>query len=137
MEILNQIHTFSSFALFGLIWTVQLVHYPTFRYVGENEFSKFEDFHKKAITLIVMPLMLFELVSVMSLLYFDYNSIHLINFIIVTLIWMSTMFISVPLHNNLSGGKNKESIEKLIMTNWIRTILWSIKTCILLLVNYH
>ncbi len=137
MEILNQIHTFSSFALFGLIWTVQLVHYPTFLYVSEGEFSKFEDFHKKAITLIVMPLMLLELLSATGLLYFEYNTIHLINFVIVTLIWMSTMFISVPLHNDLSDGKNEKSIEKLISTNWIRTILWSIKSGILLLANYH
>ena len=54
-------HFAVSWALFGLIWTVQLVHYPAFRYIQEGQFTAFQHFHMQGITLIVLPLMLAEL----------------------------------------------------------------------------
>lgn len=47
--------------------------------------------------------------------------------ILVVLIWLSTFFIQVPIHQKLLVKKDFFLIEKLNRTNWIRTILWSIK----------
>lgn len=45
----------------GLAWMVQLVHYPSFRYVEPRKFPEFHRFHSNRITLIAAPLMLAEL----------------------------------------------------------------------------
>ena len=122
------LHLATSWALLGLIWTIQLSHYPSFKFVEENQFLEFHQHHTKSITLIVMPLMLLELGLVFWQSYqTNWSSIWVVPLILVLMIWASTFFISVPLHEQLGNGKNLETIKKLVDTNWIRTILWSVK----------
>ena len=40
-------------ALTGLIWTIQVVHYPLFARVGEAEWRAYEREHQRRITLVV------------------------------------------------------------------------------------
>ena len=44
------------------------------------------------------------------------------------LIFLSTLFLQVPMHQKLEYGYNNQSINYLINTNWIRTFLWVIKS---------
>ena len=121
-----------SFFLCGLIWLVQLVHYPSFRYVARTDFTEFENFHTRKITLIVLPAMFIELVTAFLLvLYFPSEALFKFNICIIVLIWISTFVFSVPCHNKLLKYKDNESIDKLVQTNWFRTFLWSIKTFVL------
>jgi len=120
--------TLSTFALFGLIWTIQLVHYPAFRFVDPSEFESFHSFHSNMITVIVLPLMVIELGSAILLLrQGGPNPILIANLLSILLIWGSTFLLSVPIHNQLGAGKDLELISKLVLTNWPRTILWSIR----------
>jgi hypothetical protein len=48
-------------ALVGLVWVVQLVHYPAFLYVADEQFSDFHQLHTRQITWVVLPLMGAEL----------------------------------------------------------------------------
>ena len=115
--------------LSGLIWTVQLAHYPAFKYIDEKEFVAFQSFHMRAISYIVMPLMLMELAGSMALIFTakSYFTLSLINFGFVVAIWLATFFLSVPEHNKLMQGKNIDTIHRLVNTNWPRTLLWSAK----------
>lgn len=115
----------------GLIWLIQLVHYPSFRYVEASQFTKFEDFHARTISYIVMPAMLFELFSAIILFVFESNNIYLINLILDVLIFISTFLLSAPFHKELSISKDPKAIDKLILFNWPRTILWTLRTIIL------
>ena len=45
----------------GVIWVIQLVHYPSFHFINKKDYEQFQDFHMKRITYIVMPTMLIEL----------------------------------------------------------------------------
>ena len=78
-----------------------------------------------------------ELVTSVILLYQNINNaiqtIFLVNLILVLLIWLSTFLIQVPLHNALSKEKNKEKLSKLIFSNWIRTILWTARSILMIL----
>ena len=122
-----------SFLLTGIIWTIQLVHYPSFNFVNKLNFLDFHKFHSTKISFIVIPLMLIEFFSALALLIRDSSSSFLwINFGLIVLIWLSTFFIQVPLHNILSQRKDKVAISRLVSTNWIRTTLWSIKTLFLI-----
>ena len=121
-------HLLTSWALFGLIWTIQLSHYPSFRYIAEKDFSAFHQHHTSSIVLIVIPLMLLELGLVGWQAYqSSWNWIWVIPLLLVVGIWAITFFVQVPLHGNLEAGKNIQLIEKLVKTNWWRTILWSVK----------
>jgi hypothetical protein len=81
--------------------------------------------------------MVTELGTSLILFYQNYNNaiqtIFLINLVIVALIWLSTFLIQVPLHNALSKEKQSEKLSKLICTNWIRTILWTARSILMIL----
>ena len=126
-----------SFIAVGLIWTIQLVHYPSMRYIPKDKFPEYHNFHSSRISILAMPLMLAELVTSIMLWYQNLNNaiqtVFLINLIIVVLIWLSTFLIQVPLHNALSKEKNTEKLSKLILSNWIRTLLWSTRSFLMIL----
>lgn len=127
-------HLVSTFALLGLIWTIQCVHYPAFRYVSSENFPAFHKFHSQQITLIVAPLMLLELFTAAALYFKSSNhslfSYGFLNFASVGLLWVLTAFVSVPLHNQLAQGLQLDVVNKLIISNWPRTILWTLRALV-------
>ena len=116
----------------GLIWTIQLVHYPSFRYIDAVKFTDFSLFHAKSITPITALPMVLELITGAALLFYFRNFLTAINFAFIILIWMSTFFLSVPIHNQLAVVRDEALIEKLVLTNWPRTILWTLRSALLL-----
>jgi len=127
----------STWLMIGLIWTIQLVHYPLFAKVGEAQFLAYENDHKMRITLIVLPTMLVELVTSFALLFERPASVPIIlvwaGIVTVGINWLSTAFIQVPLHNQLSSGFDRTAIARLVGTNWIRTIAWTAHGLIVLI----
>jgi hypothetical protein len=120
-----------SWALLSLIWIVQLVHYPSFQFIDANRFISFQHFHMQSITYVVAPLMFLELGVTIWLCYqHQFGWVYVLLLAIVLLVWASTFFIQVPLHNGLMGGKDEGLIRRLVNTNWIRTALWSLKAMI-------
>ena len=51
----------STWFMVGLIWFVQIVHYPLFGYVGSKEFETFHEHHKILITPVVGFVMIVEI----------------------------------------------------------------------------
>ena len=47
----------------GLIWFVQVVHYPLFAKVGSEAFSLYESLHTQKTGLVVGPVMLVEVLA--------------------------------------------------------------------------
>lgn len=126
-----------SLLLTGLIWTIQIVHYPLFLEVGKTVFKTYENKHQQKIGPLVAPLMVAELFcSVVWLLFFfkDALIIAIAQFVLVLGIWLSTFFIQVPLHHKLKDGYNYSIIKKLINTNWFRTIFWTARSLLLIYV---
>ncbi len=138
----------------GIIWFVQLVHYPLFRLVGELEHPRHHTAHMARTGLLLAPLMLLELVSGLVLLSFvilntnTNMNMHtdsdwlvlpqtpsitwiLISLILLVVIWLWTFLVSVRYHRQLDHGKNPVAIAALIRTNWLRTILWSVRLLLL------
>lgn len=117
-------HLAVTWALVGLIWTIQLVHYPSFRYV--EDFAAFHPHHTASITWVVGPLMLAEMgVAAYAALIADWRWEALLPFLVVILIWGLTFFWAVPLHEKLATQRDARVIEQLIVANWPRTILWT------------
>ncbi|MFT4762645.1 MAG: hypothetical protein ACI9XO_002757 [Paraglaciecola sp.] len=117
-----------TWTLVGLIWVVQLVHYPSFQYIDNSEFLKFHEHHSQSISIVVLPLMLAELALAFYLGYqSNWNFISLLPLLLVALIWLSTFLLQVPIHQQLGSGKNLKLIINLVHSNWIRTVLWTAK----------
>lgn len=119
----------------GVIWLIQIIHYPLFKLVGENTFNDYHKFHIHKTSLVIAIPMTLELLTGLYLI--TSNEIYRNNFIFLTaftfliLIWIITFFISVPKHDILSKGFDELTITALIKTNWIRTIAWSIRAVFL------
>ena len=133
MDLLFFLNVISAFLLTGVIWTIQIVHYPSFHYIDKLSFTNFHNFHERRISIVVIPLMLIELITSVALYIYNLSSIFFsLNLLIVVLIWCSTFFVQVPIHSVLSQKKDKNLIEKLVNTNWTRTFLWSMRMLLII-----
>jgi len=121
-------HLAATWGMIGVIWFVQLVHYPLMSWVSKEAFPEFEESLCFRTSFIVIPLMTVELLAACLLLIIHSpSSLYLVNFILVVAIWLSTFFIQVPLHNKLLLAFDSSAHRKLVVSNWIRTGLWSIR----------
>lgn len=131
MDKLSLLHLVLCCFMSGLIWIIQLVHYPSFHFIDKKDFVHFEFFHTKWITVIVMPIMIMEAITQLATLWLSPTLINGIAAIFLLLIWLTTFFFSVPAHQKLASEKDDIVIDKLIHTNWIRTLLWSARAILL------
>ena len=130
IELILILNLTATFMLCGLIWTVQLVHYPSFHFFEKADFETHMASHKFRISFIVVPLMLMELITSAILGFYADSLIflHQVGFVIVVAIWLITFLVQVPLHNSISSGYRENSVTKLVRTNSVRTVLWSLKS---------
>lgn len=123
--------------LTGLIWYVQVVHYPIFLKVPAESFKAFHLQHTHTTSLVVAIPMVAELILSALMLMQQYPgnipATPYAAFACVIVIWLVTFFISVPIHNQLEiSGYNPALIQQLITTNWLRTLAWTLRTGILI-----
>ena len=131
----------STWFMVGLIWIIQIVHYPLFRSVGISEFKTFHESHKILISPVVGVVMIFELVTTLILLFQTPKGIPIwtvtVSIILLLIIWGSTIFLQIPYHEKLASGFDKNIHHFLVNTNWIRTVCWSIRgLLVLLMLNF-
>lgn len=118
-----------SVGMFGVIWMVQLVHYPLMRFVSASEFPRFETEHRVRISWVVGPLMLVEGLCVLAFVFAPPPGLDW------WLPWAgaiaeaaaigTTVAVSAPLHERLNSHFDPALLDRLIATNWIRTIAWT------------
>ena len=129
----NQIEIVSCFFMTGIIWLVQLVHYPSFLYVDRNRFENFCRFHQQRISFIVIPAMCLELVAnIWTYMQSSQSVLYILSSLALYAIWFITFFISMPYHRQLSRAFDKMAIRSLIRTNWLRTALWTVRSFLFL-----
>lgn len=130
MRLLLGLNLFSTLAMVGLIWFVQIVHYPMFRNVGQDSFLDFVRLHQRLTTLVVAPFMLVEAFTSVGLLYWRPESIPAswlwIGIALVFVNWWSTAVLQVPRHGALTeSGFLATHYSALVATNWLRTVAWT------------
>ena len=135
-DILVVIHFLSTSLMVGVIWIIQLLHYPAFHFIDKANYSAFQDFHMKRVSYIVVPIMFTELASgalVVLILpkFFLFN----ISMVILAIIWIITFLFFTKLHQSLTFGYNEASVNKLVRLNWFRTVLWTVRILILFMMS--
>ncbi len=120
----------------GLIWLIQLVHYPLFDKVGAANFSAYAQAHQRLITPLVGIVMLLELVTALALLTEQPTYLSAwaswVGAALLGIVWLSTLLLQIPAHGQLSAGFTPEAHAALVMTNWVRTAAWSLRSYLLL-----
>lgn len=130
--VIGKLNLLISASLVTLIWIIQILHYPSFSYYDRRTFSEAMLFHQNRISLIVVPAMIGEVMITVYLCAKETNIAHALSFVCVVFIWCSTFFIQVPLHKKLTTFDD-DLIKKLVLGNYVRTILW---TCKFMIVFY-
>ena len=137
-ELVFHLHLFCTHAMIGLIWFVQVVHYPMFDNVGEKEFTNYQIRHMRLTTYVVSPFMIGEFITLFWLFsipeYYS-NQLFLVSSGLFVLIWVSTATLQVPCHNRLLKSFEPSVHRKLVSSNWIRTIAWSLRGILLIMMS--
>jgi len=135
------IQILTTFMMTGIIWFVQIVHYPFFAYAVKEDFPQIGSAHATLTGYVVVPIMVLEMATSFYLAAFSqYTQFQLalgIGAGLVLLIWGSTFFIQVPILKRMLGSFSEEEHKKLVNTNWIRTILWSARSVIIIYILYQ
>ncbi len=120
----------------GVIWFVQIVHYPLFCGVDDAEFLAYEQRHTALTTWVVAPPMLLEAVTALLLFWFHPLGVSTWQLWagvgLLAVIWLSTALLQVPCHEILSRGFDTAVHQRLVSTNWIRTVAWSLRALLVL-----
>ena len=131
---LDQLHLISTSMMVAIIWIVQILHYPTFLFIDKERYTEFQQFHMNKISYIIVPLMLVELITGLSIL-FTVENIQFsfyVSLSLLILIWLITGLFFTKFHSELSKKFNYNTILRLIRLNWIRTVFWTIRLALLL-----
>ena len=113
----------------GLIWFVQVVHYPLFADVPAEGYRAYQEKHMARTGLVVGPPMLLEAGSGLGLVLLSGElsdpSMAWLGFFLLVFVWGVTAVFSVPAHGRLLEGFDEVAHRKLVRTNWLRTLGWS------------
>ena len=126
-------HLICTSIMTGVIWVIQIVHYPSFHFIEKELYTAFQKFHMNKISIIVMPIMLAELITGIML-FLDKSSkspFLTISIIILVLIWLITGVFFTKAHNELIAGYQELVVNQLVAMNWIRTLLWTLRLLLL------
>ena len=52
---------------------------------------------------------------------------------LVGVIWLSTAFLQVPMHDRLQARHSIVDAKRLVGTNWVRTVAWSLRAALVML----
>ncbi len=125
------LHVGSTLYLVGVIWVVQILHYPLLANVGADGYVAYHNLHTSRITPVVAPAMIAELLTAFYFAFAPFEKIERSYFwfglILVLIIWASTFFVQVPLHEKLGSGFDSNVQSRLVVTNWVRTIFWTLR----------
>lgn len=135
LSIVLLLQLFATLFMVGLIWFVQIVHYPLMAAVGAERFTDYKRRHQTLTTYVVAPVMLLELASALALVVMAPPASRMIVVIGLALligIWLSTWLLQVPAHTALSARYSEAQLLRLVASNWIRTMAWSLRGVLVL-----
>lgn len=121
------VHLIATAYMTGLIWLVQIVHYPLMGKVGEAGYVEYQRAHMSRITPVVLPAMIVELGCAVWLAFKLPGALSMIGLGAAVAIWVSTFAMQVPRHAQLAKSFDTEAHRRLVRSNWVRTILWTVR----------
>lgn len=136
MDLILLAHAAATLFMVGVIWFVQIVHYPLFAGVGERDFAAYSTNHSRLTGFVVGPPMLVEAATAVALVAAPPAGVPAVlpisGLVLLAVVWLSTAFFQSPQHRTLGGGFDAASQRFLVRSNWLRTACWSVRGCLVL-----
>lgn len=127
IDVLYQLSTMVDAGLVILIWMVQLIVYPSFKYYERQNLVRWHNLYTGRIAIIVVPLMFYQLIFGLYEIFEEVNENSITRLIIILFLWIYTFTSFAPLHQKISVNNfESHKLSKLVKINWIRTILWTL-----------
>ena len=134
-------HAAATLFMVGVIWFVQIVHYPLFARVGRPDYSAYSIRHTRQTGLVVGPPMLLEAATAIALVVWTPPGISVslvwTGLLLVAGIWLSTALLQAPRHTTLGRGFDPAAHRFLVTSNWLRIVLWSLRGLVVLCILYQ
>ena len=130
------LHLIATSVMVGVIWVIQLVHYPSFHFIELKQYTTFQRFHMSRISYVVIPAMLTELFTLILIVISmdQIDTLVLASAILLIFIWLITAVFFSGVHQKLTLGYDQTVVDKLVKLNWGRTLLWTLR---LLLISIY
>jgi hypothetical protein len=123
------IHAAATWFMVGLIWTIQVVHYPLFQRVDADSFGSYEAGHTRRMGMLLLVPASLEVVTAGALVWVAPSGAPMVLVLaggaLLAAIWITTALVQFPLHRRLGAGHDAPTIRRLISTNWYRTVAWT------------
>lgn len=122
-------HAAVALPLVGVIWFVQVVHYPLFALAGTDGWQRFHDEHSRRTTWVVAGPMLLQLATAAVLVLAPPDglgrALPLAGLVLTLAVFAHTFGVAVPLHRRLGAGPDRAAMDRLVRANALRTALWT------------
>ncbi|MCU0253984.1 MAG: hypothetical protein MUE47_05535 [Acidobacteria bacterium] len=129
MTPLLAVHAAATWVMVGVIWFVQLVHYPMLDRAAGAGFAAYQRENTRRTAWVVIPPMAAEALTALALVLRPPAGVPRAaawaGLALVAAIWLSTALLQVPRHRRLESGYDAVAHRGLVATNWIRTAAWS------------
>ena len=139
MTLLLAVHAAATWTMVGVIWFVQLVHYPLLGGPGrasESGFAAYQHENTRRTSWVVVLPMVIEALTALALVVVPpagvSRAVAWAGLALVAVIWASTALLQVPRHGRLERGYDAAAHRGLVATNWLRTLAWSVRAGIVL-----
>lgn len=125
------LHGVATLLMIGIIWFVQIVHYPLMAAIGPPQFIRYCELHQSRTSLVVGGPMLVEAFTA-ALLAVRFPALlqswqFVVSLLLLAVIWISTATLQMPLHKRLLAGFDERLVQLLVQTNWLRTVAWTLR----------
>lgn len=129
MELLLLLNAAAVLALTGIIWFVQIAHYPLFAEVGDDRWDAYHREHSRRTTWVVIAPMTLDLLTSVALVLERPPQVEAwlaaAGALAAIATWAVTGALAVPAHRALGAGWNGAIGSRLVRVNWLRTVAWT------------
>ena len=132
--VLGVVHLVATWFMVGLIWTIHVVHYPLFAYVGPDEYVAFQAEHVRRIGMVLLVPWAVEGICILALLVMAMRSKSralllpaLLGAAAMGVVLIMSGFFSAPAHGELADGFDADVHADLMRADLIRTIAWTMR----------
>jgi len=126
-------HLATTLFMVGLIWTIHIVHYPLFAYVGESTYIAFQTQHVDQIGKLLLLPWLVEGLTLLCVLLLAFLGNHrdlrlpaFLNGFGMAIALVTSGVWSAPAHGKLADGFDPDIHNQLMNANLVRTFAWTL-----------
>lgn len=130
-DVVLLLNVVATWTMVGVIWFVQVVHYPLLSVVPVESASGVAVEHQKRTGWVVMAPMAIEGVTTLLLLGMVPSGVAWfvpwLAGIPLAVALGATVLLSVPRHARMAASPDAQVGRELVSTNWVRTVAWSVR----------